>query len=51
MWLVPVSDGLDLPLVHLDTIRTDHVAEELDRGEMEITFLELEVELVFPELL
>ncbi len=46
----PVPDGLDLPLVHLDPIHTEVVAEELDRGAVEFTLLELQVEVVFPEL-
>ncbi len=36
-------DGLDLPLVHLDAIGTKDISEEL-------TLLELQVEMVFPEL-
>ncbi len=45
LWLGPVSDGLDLPLV---VIHTDDVTKKLDRGAMELTFLELKVELMFP---
>ncbi len=44
LWLGPVSN--DLPLVHIDAIRTDVVTEELDRGVMELPFLELKVELI-----
>ncbi len=48
--LGPVTDSLDLPLVHLDAIRADDVPEELHCGTMELTLLERQVEVVFPEL-
>ncbi len=50
LWLGPVTDGLDLPLVHLDAICTEDVSEELHRGAEELTFLELQTEMVFPDL-
>ncbi len=48
--LGPVTDGLDLPLVHLDAICTEDVTEELYREVVELTLLELQVEVVSPEL-
>jgi len=41
IWLRPVPDGLDLPLVHLDTIGAQDVTEELDCGAVELALLEL----------
>ncbi len=46
----PVLDSLDLPLVHLDAIDTENVPEELHRGAVELTLLELQVEVMFPKL-
>ncbi len=46
----PVPNGLDHPLVHLDAIGTDDVPEELPGGAVELALLELQVEVVFPEL-
>ncbi len=45
----PVPDCLDLPLVHLDAIITEDILKELHRGMMELTLLEIQVEVVFPE--
>ncbi len=39
-----------LPLVHLDAIGTEDVPEELHHGAVELTLLELQVEMVFLEL-
>ncbi len=35
----PFPDCFHLPLVHLDTLLTDDIAEELHGGAMELTFL------------
>ncbi len=51
MWLGPVTDGLDLLLVHLDAICTEDVSKELHHGAVELTLLKLQVEMVFPEML
>ncbi len=42
-------NGSYLPLVHLDTFGTDVVSEELYRGAIELTFLQLQIELVISE--
>lgn len=40
-----------LPLVHLDTSCINDIAQELDGGLMELTFLEFEEEIVLSKLL
>ncbi len=47
LWDFPY--GLYFPLVHLDSILADDVPEELHRGVMELTFLQLEVEVMLSE--
>lgn len=40
-----VTDDLDLPLVHLNTICSEDVTEELDSGAVKFTLLQLQVEV------
>ncbi len=45
----PLLDGCYLPLVHLNPLLADDVAEELHSGAMELTLLQLEVQVVLTE--
>lgn len=44
-------DRVHLPLVHLDTLLVDDVPQELDRWCVELSLLQLEIEVVFSQLL
>ncbi len=45
----PGLDSFYLPLIHLDTMLTDVISQELDRGLVEGAFLSLEIELMLTE--
>lgn len=49
MW--PVLDGLKLPLVHFDAVLTNKITKEVNRLAMELALIQLQVQLVFPEIL
>lgn len=49
--LGPVVNGVHLPLVHLYTSLVDDISKELDGWHVELAFLQLEIELVFSQLL
>ncbi len=51
LWKWPFLDVLHLPLVHQNAILIDDVAEELNRGVMEFTLLQFQVEMVLSEFL
>lgn len=44
----PVTNGLELIVIHLDALGTDYISEELGGGAVEFALLQLEVEVVFP---
>lgn len=43
-------DCLNLLIVHLDALRGDDVPEDLDFATVELVFLQLEVQMVLPQL-
>ncbi len=45
----PLCDGCHLPLVHLNSLLANDVAEELHSGAMEFALLQLEVQMVLAE--
>ncbi len=49
LWNWPLHDGCPLPLVHLNSLLADDVAEELRSGVMEFALLQLEVQMVLAE--
>lgn len=44
-------NGLELVIVHLHSLKRDDVPEELDGSSVELAFLQLEVKVVFYQLL
>lgn len=43
----PVTDGLELVMVHMDSLRRDDIPKELDGRLVELTLFQLEVKMVF----
>ena len=46
-----MSNGVHLPLIHLDAFLVDDIAQELHRGGVELTFLQFQVQFVCSEFL
>ncbi len=49
--LWPILYCLYLPLVHVNDVSVDDIAKELNSVTVELTILELEVQMVFPKFL